>query len=104
MTFEIFRKDIEHKLNSIVKFEMLEYHYTPNDFGSGILAYRIKGQNHKFVFDGKENSLTWFVSKPHQKYLDQNLIAVIKKDKLELSLDELKNGIKNGAQQAWYKA
>lgn len=99
MTFEEFREDIERKLDSIAEFELQEYHYEPHSFGNGILAYRIKGQNHKFVFDGRENELTWFVSKRHQKYFGANFTEILRKDRLELSSDELKNEIKNSAQQ-----
>jgi hypothetical protein len=94
MTFEEFRIDIENKLNSIAELELHEYHYEPYSFGSGILAYRIEGQNHKFVFDGRENELTWFVSKPHQNYFGANFTEILRKDKLELSMDELRNKIK----------
>ena len=99
MNFEDFRKDIENKLNNIAEFELQEYHFTPHSFGNGILAYRIKGQNHKFVFDGRENELTWLVSKPHQKFFGANFTEFIRKDGLELSLNELEKGIKNSVQQ-----
>lgn len=99
MTFEDFRKDIEDKLGSVVKFELLEYHYEPYSFGNGILAYRINGQNHKFVSDGREKELIWFISKLHQKYFGASFKEIMRKDGLELNSDELKNGIKNSAQQ-----
>lgn len=98
MTFEEFRKDIERKLNSIAEFELQEYHYEPHSFGNGILAYRIKGQNHKFVFDGRENVLTWLVSKPHQKYFGANFGEVLRRNGLELTSEEFKKEIKNSAQ------
>jgi hypothetical protein len=68
MNFEDFKKDIENKLAKITDFELQEFHFEAYDFGSGTLSYRIKGRNHKFTFDGRENKLTWNVSKPHQKY------------------------------------
>ena len=99
MNFEEFKKDIESKLDSITKFELQEFHFEPFSFGNGILAFRIKGQNHKFVFDGRENELTWLVSKPHQKYFGADLTEFMRKDGLDLSIAELENGIKNSAQQ-----
>lgn len=98
MTFEEFRKDIEHKLNSPAEFERQEYHYEPHSFGNRILAYRIKGQNHKFVFDGRENELTWLISKPHQKYIGPVFKEILKMDGLELNSDRIKKEIKNSAQ------
>ncbi|WP_190810975.1 hypothetical protein [Flagellimonas sp. S3867] len=99
MTFENFRNDIETKLNSIAEFQLQEYHFEPYSFGNGVLAYRIKGQNHKFIFDGRENELSWLSSKPHQKYFGADFKTLMKIDGLELTSDELKNGIKNSAQQ-----
>jgi len=98
MTFEEFREDIERKLNSIAEFELQEFHYQPHSFGNGILAYRIKGQNHKFVFDGRENELTWLVSKPHQKYFGATFTEILKKSGLELGSDRIEKEIKNSAQ------
>lgn len=82
MTFENFRSDIETKLNSIAEFELQEYHFEPCSFGNGILAYRIKGQNHKFIFDGRENELIWFSSKPHQKYFGADFKILMRIDRL----------------------
>ena len=98
MNFEAFRKDIEPKIASIAEFELQEYHYEPHSFGNGILAYRIKGQNHKFVFDGRENELTWLVSKPHQKYFGATFTEILKKSGLELDSDRIEKEIKNSAQ------
>ncbi len=94
MNFENFRSDIETKLNSIAEFELQEYHYEPHSFGNGILAYRIKGCNHKFIFDGREKQLTWLISKPHQKYFGAELKEHGRYDGLELGAEELENGIK----------
>ncbi|NPD48172.1 hypothetical protein [Lentimicrobium sp. S6] len=94
MNFEDFRKDIESKLDSIFKFELLEFHFEPYSFGSGILAYRIKGLNHKFVYDGRENTLIWLISKSHQKYFGTKWTEFKNQNGLEISIDELENGIK----------
>jgi hypothetical protein len=98
MNFDGFRKDIETKIKSIAEFELQEYHYQPYSFGSGVLVYRIQGQHHKFVFDGRDSELTWYVSKPHQKYFEADFKEILRKDILELSTDELKNEIKNNVQ------
>jgi hypothetical protein len=99
MNFDEFRKDIEAKLNDVVQFELQEYHFTPYSFGNGILAYRIRGQNHKFIFDGREEELIWLISKSHQKYFGADFTEFMRKDKLKLSLDELKHGINNSSKQ-----
>jgi hypothetical protein len=93
MNFEDFRENIESKLNSITEFELQEYHFEPYSFGYGILAYRIKGRNHKFIYDGRENELTWSVSKSHQNYFGANFSELKKFDGLKIELEELKNGI-----------
>ncbi len=68
MDFEEFRAEIETKLNLDQRIELQEYHFEAHSFGSGLLAYRIKGANHKFVFDGRENELIWMIGKSHNKY------------------------------------
>jgi hypothetical protein len=94
MNFENFRKDIESKLNKIAEFELQEFHFEPHSFGNGIIAYRIKGRIHKFIFDGRESELTWLISKSHQKYFGADLTEFKKLDGLEISSEQLKNGIK----------
>ena len=94
MNFEDFRKDIENKLNQIAEFELQEFHFEPHSFGSGVLAYRIKGRIHKFIFDGRESELTWLISKSHQKLFRTNLKEFKIIDGLEISSEQLKEGIK----------
>lgn len=94
MNFESFRKQIESTLNSNVVFELQEFHFEPYSFGNGILAYRINGQIHKFIFDGRENELKWMKSKPHQKYFGANLDAYKSFEGLDLTESELLEGIK----------
>ena len=98
MNFEDFRKSIELKLDSIVEFELLEFHFKPYSFGNGILAYRIKGRNHKLIFDGRENELIWLIGKSHQKYFEGKLTEFKRVDGLEINKEELEIGIKNSAQ------
>lgn len=96
MNFEDFRKDLESKLTAITELELQEYRYDPVAFGSGILGYRIKGRNHKFQFDGRENELTWFVSNAHEKYSLADFKEIRREKGLELSLEELRAEIGMG--------
>ncbi|MGB6034720.1 MAG: hypothetical protein WBG42_00530 [Cryomorphaceae bacterium] len=98
MSFDDFKKDVETKNGSITKYELQEYHFEPYSFGSGRLGYRIKGKNHKFVFDGRDNRLTWLVSGPQKKYFEANFTEIFSKDGLEMTVEELKNEIKDSAQ------
>jgi hypothetical protein len=97
MNFEDFRKNIELKLSSIIEFELQEFHFLPYSFGSGLLAYRIKGQFHKFIFDGRESELTWLISKQHHKYSENSFTEFKRFCELDISVEELENGIKNSA-------
>jgi Txe/YoeB family toxin of Txe-Axe toxin-antitoxin module len=97
MNFEDFRKEIELRLISKIKFELIEYSFLPYSFGSGILAYRINGQNHKFVFDGKDNELTWLKSKSHEKYNENEFTEYGKFEGLKISDEVLWKGLKNVA-------
>ena len=94
MNFEDFKKDIESRLISKIEFELQEFQYFPCNFGSGLLAYRINGQNHKFVFDGKESELIWLKSKTHQKYTESNFAEFERFDGLNISDEVLWNGVK----------
>ena len=95
MNFENFRIDIETKLNSITDFEILEFHYHPYSFGNGQLAYGIKGKIHKFIYDGRDNILTWLIGKKHEKYFGARLTEYNTFNGLIISEEELMNGIKN---------
>lgn len=96
MNFEDFRKDIESRLISKIEFELQEFNFLPYSFGSGLLAYRINGQNHKFIFDGRENELTWLKSKT-QKYFGSVFTEFEKFDGLIISHQVLWKGLKNSA-------
>jgi len=93
MDFEEFRKHIESMLSSIAEFELQEFHFAPYSFGNGIVAYRINGRNHKFLYDGRENELIWLIGKSHEKYNESDYDEFKRKNTLELSSDELKSGI-----------
>tara|TARA_A100000171_G_C2073586_1_gene115977 strand:- start:432 stop:713 length:282 start_codon:yes stop_codon:yes gene_type:complete len=93
MNFEDFRKDIEKKLQDIARFKLLEFHYEPYSFGNGLIAYQIKGRNHKFIFEARDNQLTWLISKPHEKYFGGSFQKFKKFDGLHISITDLDNGI-----------
>nr|NQU89828.1 hypothetical protein [Bacteroidota bacterium] len=94
MNFEDFRKDIESKLDSIDVFELQEFRFEPYSFGNGILAFKINGRFHKFIFDGRDNKMSWLLSESHQKYYGANFKEYKRIDGLILSTEELENGIK----------
>jgi hypothetical protein len=58
----------EAQLSTDLKFELLELHFAPYSFGSGMTAYRIKGRVVKIVFDGKDNIIELLISEKHIKY------------------------------------
>ena len=95
MNFEDFRSDIEKKLDSIVKYELQEFRFEPLNFGSGILSYKIKGKIHKFIFDGRENQLTWLISKSYLKYFKTSFIQFKKIDGLNITIKNLENATNN---------
>jgi hypothetical protein len=66
MDFLELKEQFEGKLKN--DFELLELHYTPYAFGSGITAYRIKGQIIKVIYDGKDDQVQLLVSARHDKY------------------------------------
>ena len=95
MNFDNFRGDLESKLTGIVEFELQEFCFQPYSFGNGLLAYRINGKIHMFTFDGRENELTWSISKTHQKYLDAEFIELKRITGLKISDEEFQSEIKN---------
>ncbi|MGZ3951503.1 MAG: hypothetical protein ACXVBZ_08905 [Flavisolibacter sp.] len=66
MNFLELKEQVEKKL--INPFELLELHYTPYSFGSGLATYRIKGQIVKLVYDGKDDQVGLMVSERHAHY------------------------------------
>jgi hypothetical protein len=44
MNFLELKEQFENKLKSDFKFELLDLHYSPYAFGSGMKFYRIKGR------------------------------------------------------------
>ncbi len=66
MNFLELKEQFENKLKNSI--ELLELHYTPYSFGSGMTAYRIKGQIIKLIFDGKDDQVQLLISAKHDKY------------------------------------
>ena len=93
MNFENFRADIESKFNSAVEFELIEFNFQQYCFGSGMVAYRIKGRIHKFIYDSRDNILTWLISKEHQKYPGADLTEFNKFYGLIIPEEELFKGL-----------
>jgi len=69
---ELFEAQFQDEL----QFEVLEHHYAPYSFGSGMTAYRIKGRIFKIIFDVKDNLLEFMVSASHEKYSSSNWITI----------------------------
>ncbi len=68
MTFLELKEQFENKLTSQYKLELLELHFAPYSFGSGMAAYRIKGRIAKIIYDGRDNEVQLFISSLHDKY------------------------------------
>lgn len=66
----------EKQLKDDFQFELLELHYAPYSFGSGMTAYRIKGRIFKIIFDGKDNLVEFMVSASHDKYTNANWTTI----------------------------
>jgi hypothetical protein len=66
MDFLKLKEQFETKLKE--GFELLELHYVPYSFGSGLAAYRIRGRNVKVIYDGRDNQVELLVSANHDKY------------------------------------
>ena len=95
MNFENFRVDLETKLNLFVKYELIEFHYLEYCFGNGLLVYRINGIFHKFTYDGRDNLLTWWISKKHQKYPEAKFTEYSNFSGLVINNEELLAKIKS---------
>ena len=76
MNFLDFKDQLESEIAKNYKFDMLELHYLPYAFGSGLTVYRISGVIVKIVFDGKDNQFDILISKPHGKYPNAPLATI----------------------------
>jgi hypothetical protein len=96
MNFLELKEQFENKLKDNFKFELLELHYAPYTFGSGLTAYRITGRNVKVIYDGKENQILFLVSSNHDKYANASWTTIFTgtpTDFIENGLDKLRNEI-----------
>lgn len=66
MTFLEIKNKFEDEINR--SFELLEMHYAPYAFGSGMIAYRINGILIKIIYDGKENQVQLLRTKEAMNY------------------------------------
>jgi hypothetical protein len=89
MDFLELKKQFESKLNK--DFELLELHYTPFAFGSGMTAYNSKGQIIKIIYDGKDNLVELLISSSHEKYSNASWTTIY----TGLPEDFIENGILN---------
>ena len=86
----------EAQLSADLKFELLELHYAPFSFGSGMTAYRINGRAVKIIFDGKDNIIELLISAKHLKYPSSGWTAIFSgtpTDFLGKGLTELKTSL-----------
>ncbi len=93
MHFLALKDSFELKIQDHFRIELLELHYAPYSFGSGMAAYQIGGRVFKMVFDGRENYLECLISAPHEAYEDANWTIVFSgqpSDFLENGIADLK--------------
>jgi len=96
MNFLELKEQFESKLKDNFKFELLELHYAPYAFGSGLTAYRITGRNVKVIYDGRESQVQFCVSSNHDKYANASWTTIFigtPTDFIENGLDKLHNEI-----------
>jgi hypothetical protein len=65
--------EFEVRIKEELQFELLQLYYAPYAFGSGHVAYKIKGRNVQITYDGRDNALGESpievrYSKPHAKF------------------------------------
>ena len=91
-----FKGQFEEQLSTDLKFVLLELHYVPYSFGSGMMSYKIKGRLVKIIFDGKDNIIELFISAKNLKYPSSDWSIVFsgtQTDFLENGLTELKTSL-----------
>jgi len=93
-SFLKFTEQFETALKTDYQLDLLELHYVPYAFGSGMTAYRIKGSIVKVIFDGKDNQAELLISAKHIKYPGSDLTNIFLGnpfDLLTLGISKLKN-------------
>ena len=71
MNFLELQTRFESKIKDVLKFELLELRYHPYAFGSGLVAYRIKGKNVKLNYDGRDDLVTVYLTSKQVRYPDE---------------------------------
>ena len=89
MDFLELKEQFENKLKGDFKFELLDLHYSPYAFGSGMTVYRIKGRIIKVMYDGRDNEIELITSKPHDKYPNTSWTTIF----TGLPSDFIENGV-----------
>jgi hypothetical protein len=87
-----FEKNVKHD------FELLELHYAPYSFGSGMTAYRIKGKIIKVAYDGRDDQVELLISAKHDKYSNASWTTILTGNPTDLinkGIPELKNILEN---------
>jgi hypothetical protein len=87
MDFLELKEKFENKLKS--DFELLELHFAPYAFGSGMTAYRVKGQIIKVIYDGKDDQVELFISAKHDKYSNASWTTIYTGE----PIDFIENGL-----------
>ena len=91
MTFLELKEQFENKIKDNYKFELLELHFAPYSFGSGMTAYMIKGRIAKIIYDGRDNEVQLLVSPLHDKYPNSSMTTIF----TGLPTDFIKSGVTN---------
>jgi hypothetical protein len=89
MDFLELKRQFESKLNK--DFELLELHYSPFAFGSGMTAYNSNGQVIKIIYDGRDNLVEVLISTSRDKYPNVSWTTIYS----GLPEDFIENGILN---------
>lgn len=76
MDFLDIKTQFENDLSDNRKFEMLELHYYPYDFGSGISIYKIYSRAVKLIFDGKDKTVQLDMGERHTKHPKTSFITI----------------------------
>ena len=64
---EDYRK-IQKTLFEALPSELLDLRYSGYAFGSGMVAFRVKGINFQIVYDGRDNQVEIGITKAHTRY------------------------------------
>jgi hypothetical protein len=100
MNFLELKEKFESNLIDNFNFELLELHYAPYAFGSGMTAYRIKGRIFRINYDGKDNLVQFLTSLPHEKYPNASwstIFSGLPKEFIDIAIAKLNSLHEQGA-------